>query len=279
MCRIAVQVEDDGDAIGADPLDDALWRLGGHVGEMLEGALDPLPHGTRIAGQQTVGEHFEGPAVDPLPQLHHQVHARMRTEVRRHEADAQPFAGPARHSRPRHGRGWSKHRRRPFGGDALLLRRRGHRQQRKDAESVPPVDASIEDSADARVQLREPVPRAMALPDVRVDAERVRMLGLDGKRTSERRFGVVVPALQDAQRGDIRVDARILGREPCRFAEARLRRGKVPGLHSSERALHPAHRGRREVAVAILEALAAAAGAGGVARGGRRGARHPRSLS
>src|SRR5262249_51787905 len=157
-----------------------------------------------------------------------------------------------------------EHRRHPFSPGALLRGGGRHRQNRKNAELITPVDASIEHVADAAVQVREPIPGAMPLPDVGIDAKSVRMTRLELERACERSFRIVVAVLENAQRGDVGMDARVVRIELLRFTEARFGSGELARLHLAQAAPYPGHGGGPKRAMAILEALAAAAGTGGV---------------
>src|SRR6185295_14476583 len=137
--RIAIQVEQDRNAVGADATEDLFVRLRADVGEMLEGAGGAPTYRPGIGGPQAVAEGLETRAIDPLPMLELQVHHRMLAQVGRDEADAKPRARRHRRSGAGCRRWWG------LGcGPALRRAQLGsrvawHRQQRKRIDRVASI--------------------------------------------------------------------------------------------------------------------------------------------
>ena len=102
--RIAVEIDQDVDAVRPYPLRRALGGFGADVDEMLERALDPTAQRALVTGTDRIRVDFEARAVVALPQLGQQMRDRMRAEVGRHVTDLQAASGggggASAHARP-----------------------------------------------------------------------------------------------------------------------------------------------------------------------------------
>ncbi len=92
--RVAAQVDQHLYAVGAYAPYRLLDRLGAHVDEMLERALDALTQRTVLARADRIGVDLEAAAVVPLPEFGQKVGDRMQAKVVRDVTD--PQARPAR---------------------------------------------------------------------------------------------------------------------------------------------------------------------------------------
>jgi hypothetical protein len=91
MLGVAVAIDDDGDAVGADALRDLCHRQAVDVDEVFEGRLRSPPAGIRRGAAQAVGKHLQSRAIDLLPELQRQVRGRMLAKVRRYKRHPQPL--------------------------------------------------------------------------------------------------------------------------------------------------------------------------------------------
>jgi len=193
------------------------------------------------------------------------MHGRVIEEVRRRKCDAQAPAGPPNEVRPRRRRGQCENLGVASCRHELLLRRSGHRQDRKRAEAIAAVAATVEQRADPVVHFTQAIPGAVALPDIGEENQRIRVLRIQRKRLPERRFGVIVALLQNAQRRDISMDADVVRLELRGLPKTRFRSGEIALLHLSQRSLHERLDTRSQRAVTFLVAFAAAARTGRIA--------------
>src|SRR5207248_1696711 len=83
--RVAVAIDEDGDAVLANALRDAGDRFLTDVGEMLERGPRPALEWIVVVGAQAVGEHLQPRPVDLLPELQRKMHGRVFTHVPRRE--------------------------------------------------------------------------------------------------------------------------------------------------------------------------------------------------
>ncbi len=103
--RVAAQVDQDLYAVGAYAPCRLLDRLGAHVDEMLERALDAPTQRTVVARADRIGVDFEAAAVVSLPEFGQKVGDRVQAKVERDVSDpqARPARGESRRGRHRTG--------------------------------------------------------------------------------------------------------------------------------------------------------------------------------
>ena len=106
---------------------------------------------------------------------------------------------------------------------------------------------SIEQATDALMQLAKALPHAALLAHICERGQGISRIPVEGKRLEKRFFRLGMPALSHVQGGQVGLNMDVVGRELCRFAQARLRAGEVVYFLLRKRALQP-HRRRNAAA-------------------------------
>ena len=88
--RVALEVDEDVDGVAADLVGDRERIAVAHVGEAVERPHEPRAHRRAVVRSRRVAEHVETRTIVPLEQSRREVGRRVRVEVGRQVADAQP---------------------------------------------------------------------------------------------------------------------------------------------------------------------------------------------
>ena len=248
ILRIAIEIEEDGDAIGSDALRDAAHVVGTDVGEMLEGPRDAFADRAGVGRNDAVGEGLETPAIDALPDFGQQACDGMIAKIGGYEAHAQS-------SVRRRARAWAWPWKRRAGmksahpltrGAQVRVRRQGHGVQGK-RSYVPRASLArrVEQPLQGRKKSVDAVPLAAVLSGVGQHCQRVGIRRIELDRARKRRFGIAVAGLLDTQGADVGQYLRVVGRANGGIAKARFRFFEAAAFLQSNRS--PQQGGIRQI--------------------------------
>ncbi len=219
--RVAVQVDQDLDAVGADALHRRLRGVVAGVDEMLERVLDAPAQRAVLVRPDRVGEYVEAAAVVPLPELGEQVGDRVQAEVAGYVPDLEARPARRRAQRFRVAASARAIGRREALRDRQLLRRRQRQSER--VQGNQRVRGALRQSRDVFVNFverRRPIgPVADELPRGQERVGHVSRGRLFPQR-DQMAYRLRAPAELDQQRRQGEFHGGVLGRELQRLAVA-----------------------------------------------------------